>query len=137
MRMSSDDLPFLIIESAGFVEDPVRSRQLADVVEQASAAESDTFRVGQSHFVRDGDGNRRDTIRMSVGEARLCVDDERERMRDAIEAYTIRRNRTFDRFGGGNRVLKVDRLKIQPQAIARVERAEDAHELGIQPPPRR
>jgi hypothetical protein len=87
--MGAHGVPLLGAELARLVEDQVRDGELAEVVQQAGAAQR-AQRLGVEAEARaEGDGDLGDALGVAAGVRRLRVDHARERLGDAVELLLV------------------------------------------------
>ena len=76
-------------QRAALVEDRVRDRELADVVQQPRPAQLAPCLGVQPHLLGDRDGDLGDALGVVVGVRRLGVDHARERLGDPVEELLV------------------------------------------------
>ena len=79
-RVTSHDLPFLIAQGGGFVEDALGYGDLADIVERCRDAQRLQFVIGQSQPCAHPHAYAGDAVGVTVGVGIFCFKDEYERL---------------------------------------------------------
>ena len=87
--MPAHHLELLVGELSGLVQNQARDTELADVVQERRTPDLANLLAGIAHDLGDRHTRGGDAARMLKGPRRLGVDDERERLRHAIEAVFI------------------------------------------------
>ena len=130
-RMGADDRPLLVGELVGLVEDAVGDRELAEVVEQAGAAEGAEVVGVEVEAGAEGDRDLGDALGVAARVPRLGVDDARERLGDAVEAVVVGDQhavRGLDRRHGGA-------VERGPERGVVLDRGERVDQRGVEPRP--
>ena len=119
-RVAADDVELLVGQRAGLVEDRVRDRELAHVVQQAAEREQAQAVGRQVEPLADPHGQRRHAARVTLGRAVLLGQAQHQRVHAAAEEGLL----------VGDEVLGVQVADQRQRRgrVAQVERRRDADE---------
>ena len=137
-RMAPDRGPFVGVGLSGLVEDLVRHRELADVVQQRRPAQPAAVILGQTHFLGDHVRIERHAARMVGGERTFRVHHVGEGRRDVVEILLVHPRRAQRRIHHQHAILDVRALEFQPeiQRVLRLEKRRDQRRIEPCPGPR-
>ena len=130
-RVVLEPLLLVLGERARLVEDPVRDRELADVVEQRCSAKLSLGGLVESEHRAHSERDRAHTIAMLVRPRRFRVDHGREPFGDRVQPVLV---------GGQDPIGGLDRGHVRrgqrvPEAIVTTERAERLDQCRVKPGP--
>ena len=124
-----DRAELLVGQLVGLVEDPVRDRELADVVEQARPFQGPPAVGVEPQDRGDSVRDLGHAHRVPGGERRFGVDHPRERLRDPVQACVVAGERELGRLPFGH----VGRLERGPEVAVAAEAQECVDERGVEP----